>query len=373
MEDAHLNAPLDQLPSMELADAATESSKMVNVFQPAPLDGLTSMETANNATQAAANVLETPPLVLHASPDSCWTLSLELARSTETVNSVSSSQLNQAHAEESAPLDTHSKTHFVFLTVCPDSETMVSVVALLKESSLDVHSRTSSNKALACQPAMLDLSPTLPPEFVMHAHQTVSHACRLLSVPAAAQASISRTTFVSLVKDAPTTDSNTTVLASILAQLVPLFQMDSVKEDAIPTLSSWITSVTLLAQLDSLSELMLLVSPNAQLDTFLKDLSANCLSKPAHLDNSTTLKPVHVLHVLSPALNVNSLPLSVPLAPQDSPLPATDVQKLTAVDQEDSELLQDAQIAQSSVLTVSVPLNAQLALQVTFSTELTAF
>lgn len=175
------------------------------------------------------------------------------------------------------------------------------------------------------------------------------------------------------MKDAPTTDSNTTVLASILAQLVPLFQMDSVKGDAIPTLTSWITSVTLYAQLDSLSELTLLVLPNAQLDTFLKDLSANCLSKPAHLDNSTTLKPVHVLPVLSPALNANSLALIVPLAPQDSPLPATDVQKLTAVDQENSELLQDARIALSSALTVSVPLNAQLALQVTFSTELTAF
>ena len=82
---------------------------------------------------------------------------------------------------------------------------------------------------------------------------------------------------------------------------------------------------------------------------------------------------MHVLPVPSPALNVNSLALIVPLALQDSPLPATDVQKLTAVVQEDSELLQDARIALSSALTVSVPLNAQLALQVTFSTELTAF
>jgi hypothetical protein len=286
---------------------------------------------------------------------------------------VSSSPLNQALAKESAPLDTHSKTRFVFLTVCQDSETTVSVVALLKESLLDAHSLTSSNKAHVFQHVMLELIPTLPPEFAMLAHPTASHACRLLSVPAAIQDSILRTTFVSLVKDVLTTDLSTTVSVLIHAQSVPSLQMDSVKEDVIQNLTSWITNVTLPAQLDLHSELMSLVLFNAPLDTFLKDQSANCLFKLAHQDNSSTLKPVHVLPVLSLALNANSLALIVPPAQQDLPLQATDVQKLTAVDQEDSEWLQDAQIVQPSALTVSVLLNAQLALQVTFSTELTAF
>jgi hypothetical protein len=74
MEDAPLNALLDQLQSMEFADAAMDSSKMVNASQPAPLDGLTSTATVNNATQAVANVLVTQPLVLLASLVSCWML-----------------------------------------------------------------------------------------------------------------------------------------------------------------------------------------------------------------------------------------------------------------------------------------------------------
>jgi len=74
MEDAPLNVLLDQLQSMEFADAAMDSSKMVNASQPAKLDGLTSTATANNATQAVANVLVTQPLVLHASLVSCWML-----------------------------------------------------------------------------------------------------------------------------------------------------------------------------------------------------------------------------------------------------------------------------------------------------------
>lgn len=51
-------------------------------------------------------------------------------KSTETVNSVNISQLNQALARESAQLDTHTKTQSVSQNVCQVSETMDSVVVL---------------------------------------------------------------------------------------------------------------------------------------------------------------------------------------------------------------------------------------------------
>lgn len=172
-------------------------------------------------------------------------------RSTETANLVSSSPLNQTHAGESVQPVTHSRTHFVFLNVCQDLETTDSEVVSLKELSLDVHSHTSSNKAHVCQLVMPDLILTLTLEFVMPAHPTVSHACHLLSVPAAAQVSTLGTTSVSLVKDVPITDSNTTEFASNHAQLVLSSRTDTAKEDATPILYSWTTSVILLAQLDS--------------------------------------------------------------------------------------------------------------------------
>lgn len=132
-------------------------------------------------------------------------MSAELVTSTETVNSVNSSHLNQISARESAQLDTHTKTHFVFQNVCQDSETTDTEVVLNKVSLLDVHSHTSSNKALASQLATPELTPTPPPESVKPVHQTASHACHQLSVPAAAQVSTSRITSVSQEKDVPTT------------------------------------------------------------------------------------------------------------------------------------------------------------------------
>ena len=70
------------------------------------------------------------------------------------------------------------------------------------------------------------------------AHPTVSHACHLLSVPAAAQVSTSIATSVSLVKNAPVTNSNTMVFVSTYAQLVPSLQTDTAKEDVSLILTS---------------------------------------------------------------------------------------------------------------------------------------
>lgn len=221
---------------------------------------------------------------------------------------------------------------------------------------------------------MPDLIQTQPPESVRLAHQTVSHVCHLLSVPAATQVSTLRTISVSLVKDVPTTDSNTTVFVLTHAQLVPSPQMDTVREDAIQILTFWITSVTIPAHLDSLTEPMSPVLLNVQLDTFLKDQSASYQSKHAHQDNSTTLKPAHVPLVFSRALNVNSPTLTVLSVHLDFPFQTTDVANQTAVDQEGSELHQDhVRHVRQNALIVSAPLNAQLALQVTFLTELTVF
>ena len=118
---------------------------------------------------------------------------------------MNSSHQNQTFARESAQLDTHTKTRFVFLNACQDSETTDSEVVLNKESSLDVHSHTSFNKAHAPQPAMPELIQTPPPEFVKPVHQTASHACHQPFVPAAAQVLILRTTSVFQEKDVPTT------------------------------------------------------------------------------------------------------------------------------------------------------------------------
>lgn len=206
MEDVPANAQLDQPQSMESASAPTDFSKTANVSHPAPPDGPTLMETANNVTATVVNAQARPPLVLHARLDTCLMVSVELVMLTEIVKSVSSSHQKLTSARESVQLDTHTKTHFVFLNVCQDSETMDSEVVLLKESLLVVHSHTSSNKAHVSQHATQVLIQTLSTEFVTLAHQTVSHACHLPSVPAAAQVSISRTTSVSLVKDVLTTN-----------------------------------------------------------------------------------------------------------------------------------------------------------------------
>lgn len=116
-------------------------------------------------------------------------LLLEIVRLTRTVNSVSTSHLNQTFARESAQQVILIKTQSVFQNVCQDLETMVSVVVSNWELSLDVHSHTSTNKAHACLHAMPVHIQTLPAESVKHAVPIVSHACHLLSVPAAAQVS----------------------------------------------------------------------------------------------------------------------------------------------------------------------------------------
>jgi hypothetical protein len=70
------------------------------------------------------------------------------------------------------------------------------------------------------------------------AHPIVSHACHLLSVPVAAQVSISIAISVSLVKNAPVTNSNTMVFVSTYAQLVPSLKTDTAKEDVSLILTS---------------------------------------------------------------------------------------------------------------------------------------
>lgn len=57
-EDVPANAQLDQLQSMELADAQTEFSTMVNAQFHAHQDGPTSMELANNVTATVVNAQE---------------------------------------------------------------------------------------------------------------------------------------------------------------------------------------------------------------------------------------------------------------------------------------------------------------------------
>lgn len=111
-------------------------------------------------------------------------------KSTEIVNLVNISQLNQALARESAQLDTHIKTQSVSQNVCQVSETMDLVVVLKWELLLDVHSLTSINKGHAFHHVMPDHIQTQPAESVKLAAQTVSHACHQLSVQVAAQVSI---------------------------------------------------------------------------------------------------------------------------------------------------------------------------------------
>ena len=176
------------------------------------------------------------------------------------------------------------------------------------------------------------------------------------------------------MKDVPVTNSNTTVFVSIHAQLELLFQTDIVLEDVIQTASSWITNVMLIVQLDSTTELMLLVLPNAQSVTLLMEKSVNLFHKTAHQDNSTMLKLVSALHAHIHVPNVNTHPTIVQLAHQDSLLLPTSVLKPTAVELENSELNQvHAQIVHKNVLIVSVPLNVPLVLLDTFTTELTVF
>ena len=158
------------------------------------------------------------------------------------------------------------------------------------------------------------------------------------------------------------------------AQWEPFHQTDTAKEDAIPTLTSWTTSATLPAQVESSTELTLPVFHNAQPVIFLMDQSANCQSKHAHQDNSTMPKMEYVPHVLTHVQNANTLQDIVHLAHLDSLLLQTSALNQTAADQESSELLQDhVQHAHQSVLIVLVLLNVPHALQVMFTTELTAF
>lgn len=158
------------------------------------------------------------------------------------------------------------------------------------------------------------------------------------------------------------------------AQLEPFHQTDTAKEDVTLTLSSWTTSVTPTAQVDSSTEPMLPVFHNVQLVTFLTDQSANCQSKPAHQDNSTMLKTDSVPLAPTHAQNVNTPLDIVPLAQLDSLSHQTSALNQTAADQESSELPQDhVQHAHQSVLTVSAPLNVPHVLQVMFTTEPTVF
>lgn len=174
------------------------------------------------------------------------------------------------------------------------------------------------------------------------------------------------------MKDVPPTNSNTTVFVSIHAQSELLFQTDIVPEDVIQTASSWTTNVILIAQLDSISELTLLVLPNAQSVTSSMEKSVNLFHKTVHQDNSIMLKPVSALHAHILVLNVNTHPTIVQLAHQVSHSPQASALKPTAVELENSEPHQDhAQIAHKNVLNVSVPLNVPLALLDTSTMELT--
>lgn len=176
------------------------------------------------------------------------------------------------------------------------------------------------------------------------------------------------------MKDVPVTNSNTTVFVSIHAQLELLFQTDIVLEDVIQTASSWITNVMLIVQLDSTTELTLLVLLNAQSVTLLMEKSVNLFHKTVHQDNSTMLRLVSALHAHIHVPNVNTHPTIVQLAHQDSLLIPISVLKPTAVELESSELnLDHAQIVHKNVLSVSVLLNVPLALLDTSTTELTVF
>lgn len=174
------------------------------------------------------------------------------------------------------------------------------------------------------------------------------------------------------MKDVPVTNLNTTVFVSIHAQSELLFQTDIVLEDAIQTASSWIINVMLIVQLDSTTELTLLVLLNAQSVTLLMEKSVNLFHKTVHQDNSTMLRLVSALHAHIHVPNVNTHPTIVQLAHQDSLLIPTSVLKLTVVELENSELnLDHAQIVHKNVLIVSVPLNVPLVLLDTSTTELT--
>lgn len=108
-------------------------------------------------------------------------------KSTETANSVNTSHLKLTFARESVQLVTHIKIQSVFQNVYQDSEITDLVVAQKSELLLDVHSPTSTNKDHAFHHAMLVHIQILPTESVKLVALTVSHACHLLSVPAAAQ------------------------------------------------------------------------------------------------------------------------------------------------------------------------------------------
>lgn len=175
------------------------------------------------------------------------------------------------------------------------------------------------------------------------------------------------------MKDVPTTNLNITEFVLIHAQSELFLPMDIVPEDAIQTVTSWITNVMLNAQLDSVTELMLLVLLNAQSVILLMEQYVNLFHKTAHQDNSIMLKLVFALlaHIL--VLNVNMLQIIVQHVHQDSPLHLTNVLKPTAVELVSLELHQDhAQLVHKNVLIVSVPQNVLLVLQDTFTTELTA-
>lgn len=164
------------------------------------------------------------------------------------------------------------------------------------------------------------------------------------------------------MKDVPTTNSNTTESVSTLVQSELSPQMDTVPENATQKVTSWITSVTQHAQSDSTTELTSHVLPNAQLDTSKMLKSVNSYHKTALQVNSITLKMASVPLVPTPVLNANMLTTiaqPVPLASHSSPV---NVLNPTLVELENTEMLQvHVELAQPSVLNVSVPPNVPLA------------
>lgn len=126
-----------------------------------------------------------------------------------------------------------------------------------------------------------------------------------------------------------------------------------------PTATSTLTSAIPSAPLPLSTELMLLVFQLVPKTISSRELSADYPLKPAHLANSTTLKPEHVPLVHSPAPNVNSLNLTVPHVVMDKLSAVTDVSPLTLVPQVlTEEPTVNVNNVQLNVPNVSAPLSA---------------
>ena len=157
------------------------------------------------------------------------------------------------------------------------------------------------------------------------------------------------------------------------AQSVLLESTDIAREDVIQTLSSWTTSAMLSVQVDTSTELMLLVLLNVQLVMFLMVAFVNLFHNHAHQVNSSTHKLEHVLLVNHHAHNVNTVKTIVLHALLDIRLLQASALNQTAVVLENSELPQVHVLpAHQNVKNVSVLKIVPLVLQDTFSTELIA-